>query len=237
MQLYYFSSAAIALLFTSLASQAQEQNGINTEVELGAVYTTGNTENENITFRGEVDWRRDEWEYGFLLDGFRASQNDMRTAQRLYYVAEADHNINELSSIGARLAHEDDAFSGYDGQTDISINYGRNLLTDRENMSLTLDAGLGARSSRSPEGNFDEAIIRLAGDYQWAVSETATFGQLLSTVAGDRTSIFRSESSIETRILDNLSLRFSINVRHQTEVPTGRKKTDTETAITFAMNF
>jgi putative salt-induced outer membrane protein len=59
----------------------------------------------------------------------------------------------------------------------------------------------------------------------------------LSAEVGNETSIYRSESSIETRILDNLSLRFSIFVKHQTEVPVGRKKTDTETAITFVMNF
>ena len=85
--------------------------------------------------------------------------------------------------------------------------------------------------------DFDEAIIRLAGDYQWAISPTATFGQRLSTESGNETSIFRSESSIETQILDNLSLRFSFNVKHQTDVPVGREKTDTETAITFVMNF
>jgi len=226
----------LALLF-AMSSHAQEDNGLSTEVELGAIFTSGNTENESINFRGEVDWRRDAWEYGFLLDGFRASQNDIRTAQRVYYVADANYDINEQSFVLTRLAHEDDEFSGYDSQTDISVNYGRNLLTTRENMELTLNVGVGARQSRSEEEDFDEAIFRLAGDYEWAISPTATFGQHLSTESGNETSIFRSESSIETQILDNLSLRFSFNVKHQTDVPVGREKTDTETAITFVMNF
>lgn len=231
------SAIAVFVLLIATGSHAQEENGLSTEVELGAIFTSGNTENESINFRGEVDWRRDAWEYGFFLDGFRASQNDMRTAQRMYYVADANYDINERSFILTRLAHEDDEFSGYDSQTDISVNYGRNLLTNRENMALTLNAGIGARQSRSELEDFDEAIVRLAADYQWSISPTATFGQLLSTESGNETSIFRSESSIETQILDNLSLRFSFNVKHQTEVPVGRKKTDTETAITFVMNF
>ncbi len=228
--------AAFALSL-SLDAQAQEENGLSSEVELGAVFTSGNTENESINFRGEIDWRRDSWEYGFLLDGFRASQDDIRTAQRVYYVAEANYDFSEQSFILTRLAHEDDEFSGYDSQTDISVNYGRNLLTNRENMTLTLNAGIGARQSRSEEDDFDEAIVRLAADYEWAISQTATFGQLLSSESGNETSIFRSESSIETQILDNLSLRFSVNIKHQTDVPVGREKTDTETAITFVMNF
>ncbi len=224
------------MLFSSTIS-AQEENGVSSEVELGAVFTSGNTENESVNFRGEVDWRRDAWEYGFLLDGFRASQDNVRTAERMYYVGDARYDVNDVSFVLTRLAHEDDEFSGYDSQTDISINYGRNMLTTVENMSLTLNAGVGARQSRTATEDFDEAIIRLAGDYQWQISESALFGQVLSTEAGDRTSIFRSETSIETTILDNLSLRFSFNVKHQTEVPVGREKTDTETAITFVMNF
>ena len=43
--------------------------------------------------------------------------------------------------------------------------------------------------------------------------------------------------TIEAQILDNLALRFSIFAKHQTIVPAGRKNTDTETAVTFVMNF
>jgi len=216
---------------------AQEEDGISSEVELGAVVTTGNTENENLNFRGEVDWRDGSWEYGFLIDGFRSSQEDRLTANRMYYVADAEFHLNEDSFILTRLAHEDDEFSGYDYQSDFSVSYGHNLLTARENMALTLNVGAGARRSKSEDGMFSEAILRLAGDYEWNISESATFGQTLSAESGDKTSIFRSESSIETRILDNLSLRFSFNIKHQTEVPRNREKTDTETAITFVMNF
>lgn len=232
-----FVPAILIAFLGNSAVFAQQQNGISSEVELGAVFTTGNTDNENINFRGEVDWQRNAWEYGFLLDAFRATQEEIRTAERMYYVVDAEYAINDVSFVLTRLAHEDDEFSGYDSQSDLSVSYGRNMLTDVENMELTLNAGVGARTSRSEEGDFDEAIIRLAGDYAWQISPSATFGQVLSTEAGNETSIFRSETSIETTILDNLSLRFSFNIKHQTDVPQGREKTDTKTAITFVMNF
>ena len=58
----------------------------------------------------------------------------------------------------------------------------------------------------------------------------------LELETGLETSIFRSESSIEAQILDNLALRFSIlpSIRR---LFGGRKNTDTETAVTFVMNF
>ncbi len=232
----YFSSIVSICLLCTLVN-AQEEDGLNTEIELGAIFTSGNTEDENIQFRGEVNWLQDVWNYGFSVDGFRSSKDDVLAAQRVYYVASVNYEFAENSFILTRLAHEDDRFSGYDGQTDISVNYGRNLLTNRSNMAMTFNIGLGARKSRSEEEDFEEAIIRLAADYDWNISETATFNQQLSTESGNKTSIFRSESSIETQILGNLLLRISFNVKHQTEVPADREKTDTEMSITFVMNF
>lgn len=236
-KVHYFSSIASICLLCAAANAQEEEDGLSIEIELGAIFTSGNTEDENIQFRGEVNWLQDTLEYGFSVDGFRSSKDDVLSAQRVYYVASVNYEFTENSFILTRLAHEDDRFSGYDGQTDISVNYGRNFLTNRSNMAMIFNIGLGARKSRSEEEDFDEAIIRLAVDYDWNISESATFNQQLSTESGNETSIYRSESSIETQILENLLLRLSFNVKHQTEVPAGREKTDTEMSLTFVMNF
>ena len=55
--------------------------------------------------------------------------------------------------------------------------------------------------------------------------------------AGSNSSIYRTETGVQTDILENLSLKFTVKVKHQTEVPVDREKTDTETAITLVLNF
>ena len=152
-------------------------------------------------------------------------------------VGSADYQLSEVSFVEGRLAYENDRFSGYDSQNDASVNYGRTLLTNTDNMIMTYTAGIGVRRSESDAENFGEAIFRLAGDYKWDLSENALFNQILSAEAGDETSIYRWESSIETNILENLSLKFTFNVKHQTEVPVGRQNTDTATSVTLVMNF
>jgi len=199
--------------------------------------TTGNTEDESIKVKGHVELIRDAWDYAWSLDAFRSSRQSQLTAQRFYMVGSADYQLSEVSFVEGRLAYEDDRFSGYDSQNDASINYGRTLLTNIDNMILTYSAGIGVRRSESDAENFSEAIFRLAGDYKWDVSENALFNQILSAEAGDETSIYRWESSIETNILENLSLKFTFNVKHQTEVPVGRQNTDTATSVTLVMNF
>jgi putative salt-induced outer membrane protein len=229
--------SSILAVLLSTQSFAQRENGVNSKLELGIIQTTGNTEDESFKVKGGVELVKDAWDYAWSVDAFRSSRQNQLTAQRFYTIGSADYQLSEVSFVEGRLAYEDDRFSGYDSQTDASINYGRSLLTNIDNINLNITTGIGLRRSLSEQENFDEVILRLAGDYKWDVSENALFNQLLSAEAGDQTSIYRLESSIETNIVENLSLKFTFNVKHQSEVPIGREKTDTATSVTLVMNF
>lgn len=229
-------TSILAMLLSS-HSLAQRENGVNSQLELGIITTTGNTEDESIKVKGRAELVKDSWDYTWSVDAFRSSRQNQLTAQRFYTVGSADYQLSEISFVEGRLAYEDDRFSGYDSQTDASINYGRSLLNNKDNMDLSVTTGIGVRRSLSEEEDFDEVIFRLAGDYKWDISENAMFNQLLSAEAGEETSIYRWESSIETNILENLSLKFTYNIKHQTQVPAGRERTDTATSVTLVMNF
>ena len=233
------SSLLLFTLFAGLSTLAiaQEGNGITREIEMGGLFTSGNTEGQSLNFGGVINLARGRWDYNFALDALYSSSESEVKGQRWYTVASANYEITEDSFFQIRFSHEDDRFSGYDSQSDLTANYGGLFLQNLPDMGLTLNAGLGIRWSRLDNSDFDEPILRFAGDFDWNVSETAVFSQELSTEYGTDSNIYRSETSIETQILENLSLRFSLNIKHQTEVPHGREETDTETAITFIMNF
>jgi len=230
--------AGLCLLFSISAQStlAQEtEDTLSTELELGAIFTSGNTEDENIKYKANVAWLRDDWEYGFSIDGFRSSKNDVLAAQRVYTVGSATYNLNEDSFVVGRIAHEDDRFSGYDSQSDASVSFGQNLLRQYENLDWNYTIGAGMRYSREPNDSFKEAIVRLASELRWNVSDNALFVQTLSIESGKESSIARSESSIQSDIMDNLSMKFAVKVKHQTEVPIGREKTDTEASVTLLL--
>lgn len=222
----------------SLHTSAQEESNVATQLELGAIFTSGNTENENIKYKVTLDWNRSEnWNYQFTSDGFRSSQDGVSNAQRLYHTASGNHTINANSYLQGRIAYENDKFSGFESQSDITVSYGRNMLQSRVNMTLGLTAGIGIRRSETEFETQSVTIARLAANYGWNVSESADFIQDFSIEAGSDSNIYRSETGIQTDIRENLSLKFSVKVKHQTEVPLYRKKTDTETAITLVLNF
>ncbi|MFM1895524.1 MAG: hypothetical protein RLZZ385_598 [Pseudomonadota bacterium] len=227
----------LSLVAMSQLSVAQQTNDLSTEVELGAIFTTGNTEDENVKYKVAVDWLRTNWDYQFSTEGFRSSKQNVLAAQRLYHVARGRRNLTEDTYWEARGAYEDDRFSGYDYQADATVSYGRKFLQNVNNMNLNANFGVGYRRSESTADQFSEAIVRVAGEYEWGLSETASFIQNLSVESGKETSILRSESAIESEIMENLALRFSIKAKHQTEVPLTREKTDTETAVTLVWNF
>jgi putative salt-induced outer membrane protein len=152
-------------------------------------------------------------------------------------VGRASYEINGDSFVRARASYEDDRFSGFDNQSDFSVNYGRNLLQNLNDMSLAINFGAGVRQSKQGDITNNEAIARGEGNFEWALSRSATFSQNFSIDSGSDSSIVRSESAIESEILNNLTLKFSIKLKHQTVVPLLREKTDTETAVTLVMNF
>lgn len=235
------TSLRISLLLMAglvpVAGSAQQASDLSTEVELGAIFTSGNTEDENIKYKVTVDWLRNLWEYQFTTEGLRSSKDDVLAAQKLYHVARGRRNLTEDSFWMARAAYEDDRFSGYDYQADATVSYGRSFLQSRTDMSLSADIGVGYRRSESDVEQFSEGIVRIAGEYEWNLSDTATFTQDLSTEIGQETNIYRSETGIQSEIMENLALRFSVKVKHQTDVPPTREKTDTETAVTLVWNF
>ena len=221
----------------SLSAHSQEESGLATQVEFGAIFTSGNTENENIKYKIVLDWVQQNWDYKFTSDGFRSSQDGISNAQRLYHSASANYTNNEVSYAQGRVAYENDKFSGFDNQSDVTFSYGRNILQNRDNMSLALTAGVGARRSVIAGDADTEGLARFAANYLWNLSESADFIQDFSVDAGNNSSIYRTETGVQTDILENLSLKFTVKVKHQTEVPVDREKTDTETAITLVLNF
>lgn len=233
-------SSTSLIAFTTLISTmaiAQEDDGINREIELGALITSGNTSERSLNFAGAITVDRGRWDYNYSLDGLYSSSDNEVKGQRFYAIASANYEFTADSFAIARFSHEDDRFSGFSSQSDFTVSYGRGFFQRRTDMGLTVDAGIGIRWSRLNNSDFDEPIFRVAGDYDWAISNTANFNQELSSEVGTDSNIYRSETSIETQILENLTLRFSLKIKHQTEVPSGRDETDTETAVTFVMNF
>ena len=220
---------------------AEEESGAikiwSGDVELGAVFTSGNTEQESLNLR--VDAKRDgeNWINSLHANSLTASQDDVDTADKYYLSYQLDRKLSDDASLFGRVAYEDDRFSGFDSQTDATLGYARTLYTS-EKVKVTGDLGLGARWAEVQGAETEtEFLSRLSGLLSWQLSESAQFTQFLGFEIGDERTITRSESAISANIVGSLAMKFAVNVKNTSDVPVGIEKTDTETTITLVYNF
>jgi putative salt-induced outer membrane protein len=226
----------LILLGLTVMAHASEDSLWDAEVELGAVFTSGNTDEKNFKFRGEVVRDKDRFKHTAHLDALNSSKNDEKTAQKTYVFYKLDYKLDKGSVFG-RVSYEDDKFNGFDYQADFTGGYSR-LLMEKSTMSLAGDLGLGYRRSELENGlSEDEIIVRFAATYVWQVSENATFRQMLSTEIGNESTISRSETSLSANVAGNLAMKIALNIRNNSAVPVGREKTDTESSVTLVYTF
>lgn len=209
----------------------------STELELGAVLTSGNTEEENLKLRVDAVKDGERFKHALHGDTLRNSREGDLTAQRLYSFYKADYKLDGAGSLFGRVSYEDDRFSGFDYQADFTAGYTRTL-SETDTTKFEMDLGAGMRRSVPDVGSKEtEAVFRLAGAYTWQVSESAQFKQLLSTQIGEESTITRSETSLQTTVVGSLAMKLTLSIKNNSEVPPGREKTDTETSVTLVYKF
>ncbi|MFT7687115.1 MAG: putative salt-induced outer membrane protein [Candidatus Azotimanducaceae bacterium] len=209
------------------------------EIALGAVATSGNTEERNIKVR--LDSTRDNsltrYKQKFHLNVLNNNKDEEVTAQKFYGAYELAYKLDGNDSIFGRVSYEDDRFNGFDYQADVTVGYNREMMSN-ESQVLNLNAGIGARFSEFElGGKEEELIVRLGGDFTWKVSANAVFMQSVSAEIGSDSTISRSETALSSDIVGNLAMKLALNIKHQSEVPFGNDKTDTETSMTVVYKF
>lgn len=219
-------------------------------IELGLLFTSGNTEKENI--KGKLDAIHDlpTWRNTYNLEAFSSHDKEKTTAERYRASAKSDYKLLQNNEyLFGRLAGVDDRFSGYSYELTGSIGYGfrvweRSLPYSSDKALLELEAGPGYRFAKlradQIENDGDDTeeagIIRLAGRFLYPLNSGTRFDQSLSTensVLGDNNLIIESESALVTNLVQSLAMKLALNMRYLREPPSGKKSTDTETSVTL----
>lgn len=212
-------------------------------VEFGYVSTTGNSQSSSIKGHTDVKRERDKWRYLIQADALNTSEDNQRSAERYFLSNKLDYTFAPHTYTFGYASYENDRFSGYAWQGVVSAGIGYRLL-DSETMTWDIEGGPGYRYAKISDVTTDpdasdekEAILRLSTKYQWKVSDTATFQQELSMESGSSNTVSRSITSLKTSIIGQLAMKLSYTVKHNTSVPPGTRRTDTETAVTLVYTF
>jgi putative salt-induced outer membrane protein len=233
------SMAGIALLLTTAALAVADEapKPWKGNAELGIVKTAGNSTTQSITAGGGITYERDRWRHSGTVDIINTSSGNVTSAERYTATGKSDYKLNALSYVFGRLGYENDRFAGFDYRTTEVIGYGRRVINAGA-VTLDLEAGPGARQTKlTNDGSTNEAIGRVAGNFAWKVSATATFTEDLSSDIGQDTTVTQSITALKAQVAGNLAMKASLTLRNISTVPADKKNTDSETALTLVYGF
>lgn len=237
---------AIACLALAPLAQAQESGNWEGEAELGVLLTSGNTEETKVNGRLGLIHDADVWRNSGDFKSKYTEADDETTAEEYAAALQSDYKFDDRQYWFVRGAWENDRFSGYDFESALTTGYGNRVWQSGERSYLDLSAGAGYRYNKLEEVDTDtgrdveeEAIARLAGQFDYGLSATSLFRQKLSTEIGldDNNTVTESETSLQSTIVNSLSMKVAFRVKHVSDAPEGSDDTDTETSLSLLYGF
>ena len=240
-------SAAIALTVPLTAHAKTEfvegDATLAGEAELGASLTTGNTETSSFKASLALKQELGDWENEYLFQGLYKRDDEETTAKRFYTGLQGNYQIDDTSYVFANTSYETDPFTGYDFTSITAVGYGYRFI-DNETMSLNAELGPGYiyqklddESAETEGEDYDaSAVAHFVINFESKISDSAKFQQKF---IGDWGSKFdgRSETSLSTKIIGDLSMKFAVVVRYNNEPLDDKKSTDTATNMTLLYAF
>ena len=243
----YSMIAATLLVVASGVTVQAEELGWSSSAELGAITTTGNTEGTSITGRINSVQRLERFENEYYFSTFfkedkkrleDGSSERERTAERFKasvksaFKLEAEHDT--LFVLGS---YTDDKFGSYRHYSTLAIGYGTRWL-DRPNQSLNVEVGPGYSYGKTAAGETESGLLARAGAfYKWTISESASFRQELVVEYGEDNTRTSAETSLTARINGRMQMKAAFIVQSDSDVPVGKKRTDTQTSLTLVYSF
>ncbi len=206
--------------------------------ELGVVIARGNSETETINLGFEVLRESEIWRNELGLSALRNQDGGELAASRYTMRYKSDYKFDETRYIFGALRYDRDRFSSYRYQGTFSIGYGHQLI-DTDTQRLRVEVGPGVRWTEERESGRSETdpIGRASVNYRLNVSDNAEFTNRFLVETGTSNTFAENSSALEVAINDQLALKVSLAVRHNTDVDPGRKNTDTLTTANIVYNF
>ncbi len=260
MKLKLLTLLVAASAATNAFAEDAEKKTWEVTSELGAIVTSGNTETTTLKGGLKVLHHLENWNNEYKIDGIykedevedeNGDKDKQRTNEKYSASAQGNYKLNEKNShLFIYGSHVSDYFGAYRTESVISAGYGLRLI-DQPDMWLNAEFGPGYKffeysddsTQVDDDGNLlagesDSEVIALGKlDYNWQISDSARFTQLVSVEYGDSNTKTRSETALLAKINGSLQMKVAFNVTNNSEVADDEESTDTETSLTLVYSF
>ena len=252
------SAVLLALPLAALAADPpQPPQGWSGSGEAGLSVAGGNTKSQNLNAKLDIKFNDDQWTDDFYLTALRNKSNTPAgynlTANRYEAGASLGYKFDERSYIVGAARYEHDEFSPYRYQYVVSIGYGYQILKNTSD-ELAVEIGPGYKVVQpasyvltpvdplsppvtvTPDSQ-SNAVARGKIAYKHNFSDTVSFVDTFVTEAGSGDKFFQNDAGLAVKMNSKLALKVGYQVRHNSQVEAGFKKTDTLLTTNLVYNF
>lgn len=234
------------------AAEPAEKPAITSSAELGMLFKTGNTKSADMKAGYDFKYEKDLWRSTFAFDllikkadktGDDGEDHFETSDQKWTLESKTNYTLDkaEKSYVYGNFDYEDSRFGSFESQSSISAGWGREWYKTNV-ASFFADFGPGYKRDVLKDTNEAKSsfIMQAQALYLRKINENVEFKQTFSAKYAPKSgenSTYKAESSITTKLIETLQLKFSFKIDHNTEVQASKKKTDTQTAITLVYSF
>jgi putative salt-induced outer membrane protein len=230
--------------------------------ELGFASTTGNTRSQNLDAKLGLNQENAQWKNSFFLDALRSkSQVKVEnpdgstykkyntTANRYDGGASVGYKLDPRSYIVGAGRYEHDDFGANRWQAIVSIGYGYIALkTQRTELSFEIGPGykeyqpadttitVGDEVVPYHQDRQKEVVARGLVNYKFRLTANTSFDDTFLMEAGSKDKYFQNDAGLAVSMTKKLSLKVGYEVRHNSTVLPGVKKTDTLATTNIVYN-
>lgn len=229
----------VPLLGLALFCSAAHAGQISGKVAVGFLASTGNSKSTNLNARTDLEYKTEKWVDSLKLLAINSSEGGTSTAERYEVDGKTEYNFTQHDFVFDEAQYTKNLFGGIRQRISNTVGYGRRVI-DSHKQTLDLQVGAGVRhdTTQKPELKRSTDAIGIGGlDYELQITKNSSFSETAKVQGGKSNVYMQSETALKLRIYENLFAQLSYTVDHNSQVPPGRAKTDTYTAINLAYEF
>lgn len=207
------------------------------QVELGASRSTGNT--RNFGLYGGVDLAREGLHWRHKLAGRADVQetNGVTTTQRVQASWQPNYKFDERLYAYGLAQYEYDPLLGYSNRYTAGGGVGFGVLRD-ERAKLDFEGGPALRyTDLADDGASSTLAARASLNFRWQITPTLELKQTGAFYHEAGANSANASTTLDTRLLGSLKVRFSYNLLYEGNAPTKAKSVDTLSRATLVYSF
>ena len=214
----------------------------------GLVMASGNTDTETGNASLNLALERGLWTHTIDLSGLYAATDGDKTAERWEIRERSDYRFRPKTFLFVGGRYENDEFSGFDYQATTSLGIGH-YFRESENTNLVATAGVGYKFSETsdvfdatgtllqPSDKQNEVVFRATADLDHGLTASTRLIAKSAVESGSSNTFIDASLGLQVKMSDRLALSATYGIRHNTDVPTGFKKTDKLTTLNLVYEF